>query len=54
MSLGTILVILLVVLLLGGVTARYHGRGYGLGHSTMGLGGVILVVLLILWLLGKL
>jgi hypothetical protein len=54
MSLGTILVILLVALLVGGVTARYRGRGYGLGHSAMGLGGVILVVLLILWLLGKL
>ena len=54
MSLGTILIIILIALLLGGVSARYRGRSYGPGHSAMGLGGVILVVLLILWLLGKL
>ena len=28
--------------------------GYGMGHSGMGLGGLILVVLLVLLLLGKL
>jgi len=54
MSLGTILIIVLIVLLLGGLTARYRGRSYGPGHSAMGLGGVILLVLLILWLLDKL
>jgi Protein of unknown function (DUF3309) len=50
MSLGTVLVILVILYLLGG---RIGGYGYGLGHSGMGIGGVILVVLLVLMLLGK-
>ena len=54
MSLGTILVIILVIFLLGGFSGRFGGYGYGYGHSGMGLGGVILIVLLILLLLGKL
>ena len=53
MSLGTILVIILIIFLLGGFSGRFGGYGYGRGHSTMGLAGVILVVLLILLLLGK-
>jgi Protein of unknown function (DUF3309) len=54
MSLGTILIIILVIFLLGGFSGRFRGYGYGYGHSGMGLVGVILVVLLILVLLGKL
>ena len=54
MSLGTVLVIILLIILLGGYSGRFGGYGYGMGHSGMGLGGVILVVLLILILLGKL
>src|ERR1700738_2959940 len=54
MSLGMILVIILIIFLLGGFSGRFGGYGYGMGHSGMGLGGVILVVLLILLLLGKL
>jgi hypothetical protein len=54
MSLGTILIIILIIFLLGGFSGRFGGYGYGRGHSTMGLGGVILIVLLILLLLGKL
>jgi hypothetical protein len=54
MSLGMILVIILIIFLLGGFSGRLGGYGYGMGHSAMGLGGVILVVLLILLLLGKL
>ena len=54
MSLGTILVIILIIFLLGGFSGRFGGYGYGYGHSGMGLGGVILVVLLVLLLLGKL
>jgi Protein of unknown function (DUF3309) len=54
MSLGLILVIILIIFLLGGFSGRFGGYGYGMGHSGMGLGGVILVVLLILLLLGKL
>jgi len=54
MSLGTILIIILIIILLGGYSGRFGGYGFGLGHSGMGLGGVILVVLLILVLAGKL
>jgi hypothetical protein len=54
MSLGLILIIILVIFLLGGFSGRFGGYGYGMGHSGMGLGGVILVVLIILLLLGKL
>jgi len=53
-SLGLILIIILVIFLIGGFSGRFGGYGYGLGHSGMGLGGVILIVLLILVLLGKL
>jgi hypothetical protein len=54
MSLGTILIILVILYLLGGWSGRIGGYGYGYGHSGMGLGGVVLVVLLVLLLLGKL
>jgi hypothetical protein len=53
MSLGTILVIILIILLLGGFSGRFGGYGYGYGHSGMGLVGVILVVLIVLLLLRK-
>ena len=54
MSLGTILIILVILYLLGGWSGRIGGYGYGYGHSGMGVGGVILVVLVVLLLLGKL
>ena len=54
MTLGTRLVIILIILLLGGFSGRFGGYGYGMSHSGMGIGGVILVVLLVLILLGKL
>lgn len=54
MSLGTILIILVILYLLGGWSGRIGGYGYGYGHSGMGIGGVVLVVLLVLLLLGKL
>ncbi len=53
MSLGTILVIIPIIFLLGGFSGRFRGYGYGYGHSGMGLAGVILIVLLILLLLGR-
>src|SRR3979490_2111638 len=54
MSLGMILVIILIIFLLGGFSGRFGGYGYGMGHSGMGLRGVMLIVLIILLLLGKL
>jgi hypothetical protein len=54
MSIGLILIILVIIYLLGGFSGRFGGYGYGMGHSGMGIGGVILVVLIILLLLGKL
>jgi hypothetical protein len=53
MSLGLILIILVILYLMGGLSGRFGGYGYGMGHSGMGLGGVILVVLLVLLLLHK-
>jgi hypothetical protein len=54
MSLGTILIILVIIYLLGGMSGRIGGYGYGLGHSGIGIGGLVLVVLIVLLLLGKL
>jgi len=53
MTLGTILIIIVLIYLLGGWSGRFGGYGYGLGHSGMGLGAVVLVVLIVLLLLGK-
>jgi hypothetical protein len=54
MSLGLILIILLLIILLGGYSGRIRGYGYGLGHSGMGLFGVILIVVAILTWFDKL
>jgi Protein of unknown function (DUF3309) len=54
MTLGTILIILVIIYLLGGMSGRFGGYGYGMGHSGMGIGGLVLVVLIVLLLLGKL
>lgn len=51
MSLGTILLIILVLLLVGAFPTWPHSRAWGYGPSS-GL-GTILVILVILILLGK-
>jgi Protein of unknown function (DUF3309) len=51
MSLGTILLIVLILMLLGAVPAWPHSRNWGYGPSG-GL-GLLVVVLLILWLMGR-
>jgi hypothetical protein len=51
MSLGTILIIVLVLILIGVIPTWGHSRAWGYGPS--GLIGVVLVVVLILFLLGK-
>ncbi|WP_425260644.1 DUF3309 family protein [Rubrivivax sp. RP6-9] len=52
MSLGTILLIVLILLLIGVVPAWPHSRGWGYGPS--GLLGLVLVVVLVLFLMGRL
>jgi len=51
MSLGTILLIVLVLLLIGAIPAWPHSRNWGYG-PTGGL-GVVVVVLLVLLLMGR-
>ena len=51
MSLGTILLIVLVLLLIGVFPAWPHSRGWGYG-PTGGL-GLVVVVILVLLLLGR-
>ncbi|MDC7832203.1 MULTISPECIES: DUF3309 family protein [Pseudomonas] len=50
MTLSTILVLVLLVLLIGGLPVFPHSRSWGYGPS--GIVGTILVVLLVLLLLG--
>lgn len=51
MTLGTVLLIVLVLLLIGAIPTWPHSRGWGYGPS--GILGAILVVVLILFLLGR-
>jgi hypothetical protein len=51
MSLGTILLIILVLLLIGAVPSWPYSSGWGYGPS--GIVGVVLVIVLILLLLGR-
>jgi hypothetical protein len=51
MTLGTILLIILILLLVGALPSWPHSRAWGYGPS--GLLGVVLVVLLILLLMGR-
>ena len=50
--LGTILVILIILLLIGALPRWGYSSGWGYGPS--GILGLILVVIIILWLLGRL
>lgn len=51
MTLGTILVIILILLLIGALPSWGYSRGWGYGPS--GVLGLVLVVILILILLGQ-
>jgi hypothetical protein len=51
MSLGTILIIVLILILIGVIPRWGHSRAWGYGPS--GIVGLILVIVLILALLGK-
>jgi hypothetical protein len=50
-SIGTILLIVLVLILVGAIPAWPHSRSWGYGPS--GIIGLVVVVLLILLVLGK-
>ena len=52
MTLGTILLIILILLLLGALPTWGYSRGWGYGPS--GILGLVLIVILILFLMGRL
>lgn len=52
--LGTVLVVILILILLGGVTPINGGNWYGQGPIFGGGIGLVLVIILILLLLGRL
>jgi len=52
MSIGTILLIVLILILLGALPVYPHSRAWGYGPS--GIAGVILVILIVLLLMGRL
>ena len=51
MTLGTILLIILILILIGAVPSWPYSRGWGYGPS--GIVGVILIIVIILLLLGR-
>jgi hypothetical protein len=53
MSVGTIILIILVIALLGGFSGIGGGRFYGTGYYGGGGLGLVLIIVLILVLLGK-
>ena len=53
MTIGTVLVILLIIFLFGGFSGRFGGYGYGYGHGGVGVIGIILIIVVILMLLGR-
>jgi hypothetical protein len=52
MSLGTILIIILILMLLGVLPTWPHSREWG--YAPSGLVGTVLLILLVLFLLGRL
>jgi hypothetical protein len=54
MSLGTILLIILVIALLGGFSGLGGGPFYGTGYYGGGGLGLVLIIVLVMVLLGKL
>ena len=52
MSVGTILLIVLILILIGVIPAWPHARSWG--YAPGGIVGVILVIVLVLFLMGRL
>lgn len=51
MSLGTILLVILILMLVGAIPTWPHSRNWG--YAPSGGIGLLLTILIILWLLGK-
>ncbi|MGP8104953.1 MAG: DUF3309 family protein [Desulfobaccales bacterium] len=51
MKMGTILLVILIILLIGAIPSWPYSQGWGYGPS--GILGTILIVVLILFLLGR-
>ncbi|WP_250452908.1 DUF3309 family protein [Caballeronia sp. ATUFL_M2_KS44] len=51
MTIGTILLIILILLLIGAIPSWPHSRSWGYGPS--GILGVVLVVVIVLLLMGR-
>ncbi|MDB5777283.1 MAG: putative rane protein [Herbaspirillum sp.] len=51
MTLGTILLIILILILIGALPSWPHSRAWGYGPS--GIVGIIVIVLIVLLLLGR-
>jgi len=52
MSLGTILLIVLILILIGVIPTWPHARSWG--YAPSGIVGVILIIVLVLFLMGRL
>jgi len=52
MSIGTILLIVLILILIGVIPTWPHARNWGYGPS--GIVGVLLIIVLVLFLMGRL
>ena len=52
MSLGTVLLIILILMLLGVIPSWPHSRNWGYGPS--GLLGLVVIILIVLLLMGRL
>ncbi len=52
MSTGTILIVILILLLIGAAPAWPHSRGWG--YYPSGLLGLVLLIVIILFLMGRL
>jgi len=53
MPIGIIVVIVLIVFLLGGLSGRFGGYGFGYGHRSVGIFGTVLIIVVALVLLGQ-
>jgi hypothetical protein len=51
MTIGTILLIILILILVGALPAWPHSRSWGYGPS--GIAGVVVIVLIVLLLMGR-